>query len=255
MSKKIQNIPQLSRRLLMAASLVSSGNTVADIGCDHAHTSIYLVKQGISPKAVAMDVRSGPLERAAQNILLYDCSEKIDTRLSDGLEKLGRGETDTILITGMGGVLMTEIFRREDDKLKAAKELVLSPQSHPDLVRRYILDAGFTIVREEMCFEDGKYYVAIKASREEAGSETTDAFSSTWKEDTELRKKSGLMYGSYLIAAKDEVLFEYLKKEERKTQRVISQMKEQGTEQALSALPEFEEKMGMINEALRNYVP
>ena len=41
---------QLSNRLLAAAAMVTKGNIVADIGCDHAYTSIYLCQEGIAPR-------------------------------------------------------------------------------------------------------------------------------------------------------------------------------------------------------------
>ena len=53
---------QLSNRLLAAAGMVTKGNIVADVGCDHAYTSIYLCREGISPRVIAMDVNKGPLQ-------------------------------------------------------------------------------------------------------------------------------------------------------------------------------------------------
>ena len=44
----------LSARLLMLARMVTPGNRVADVGCDHGFLSIYLIQVGISPKAIAM---------------------------------------------------------------------------------------------------------------------------------------------------------------------------------------------------------
>ena len=38
---------ELSKRLLMVASMVEPGSIVADVGCDHGYVSIYLVRQGI----------------------------------------------------------------------------------------------------------------------------------------------------------------------------------------------------------------
>ena len=52
---------KLSERLAMSAGMVTAGSSVADVGCDHAHTCIWLVKHGGVPRAVAMDVRPGPL--------------------------------------------------------------------------------------------------------------------------------------------------------------------------------------------------
>ena len=60
----------LSKRLTAVAAMVSPGNRLADIGTDHGYVPIYLVEKGIVPSAIAMDVRRGPLEKAAQ-ILKY----------------------------------------------------------------------------------------------------------------------------------------------------------------------------------------
>lgn len=62
---------QLSERLTAVANLVTKGNRLADIGCDHAHTSIYLAERGIIPSGIAMDINKGPLERAKENLLRY----------------------------------------------------------------------------------------------------------------------------------------------------------------------------------------
>ena len=41
---------QLSKRLSAVAGFVTPGYKVADVGCDHAFTSIYLVANHISPR-------------------------------------------------------------------------------------------------------------------------------------------------------------------------------------------------------------
>lgn len=75
---------KLSERLEMVLSFVETGESAADVGTDHGHVPVELVRRGIVKKAVAMDVRKGPLSRAAENIALAGLSEKIATRLSDG---------------------------------------------------------------------------------------------------------------------------------------------------------------------------
>ena len=57
-----------------------------------------------------MDVRKGPLSRATENIALAGLSEKIATRLSDGVAKLLPGEADSVVIAGMGGELIIKIL-------------------------------------------------------------------------------------------------------------------------------------------------
>ena len=54
----------LSKRLKAVVDMVTPGNRVADIGCDHAYSAIYLLKNKISPYVIAMDINQGPLERA-----------------------------------------------------------------------------------------------------------------------------------------------------------------------------------------------
>ncbi len=167
--RKQRSLPRLSKRLLMAAQMMSPCEVAADVGCDHAHLAIYLVRKGIAGRAVAMDVREGPLKFARENIALYECGGMIDIRLSDGLDALAAGEAQTIVMTGMGGVLTAELLERGRDRLEGVRELILSPQSHPELVRSFVLDAGFDIAEEDICIDGGKYYTAIRAVRPDAG--------------------------------------------------------------------------------------
>ena len=38
----------LSDRMIAVAGMVTPGKRVADIGCDHAYTAIYLMEKGIA---------------------------------------------------------------------------------------------------------------------------------------------------------------------------------------------------------------
>ena len=58
----------LSDRLSAAASMITPGNRLADIGTDHGFVPIDLVRRRIIPSAIAMDVHRGPLERAREQI-------------------------------------------------------------------------------------------------------------------------------------------------------------------------------------------
>ncbi|MFR2215632.1 MAG: tRNA (adenine(22)-N(1))-methyltransferase TrmK [Ruminococcus sp.] len=55
---------QLSLRLSAIADLVTEGNRLVDVGCDHGYLPVYLIQQKKIPSAIAMDVRKGPLSRA-----------------------------------------------------------------------------------------------------------------------------------------------------------------------------------------------
>ena len=97
---------QLGGRLAACARLVRSGRPMADIGTDHAYLPIWLIKNSIVPRAVAADIRSGPLAAARKNAEKYGVTEQLALVLSDGLEALSPQDADDVVIAGMGGELM-----------------------------------------------------------------------------------------------------------------------------------------------------
>ena len=166
--------PALSKRLQMVVDLVpeKEGIKLAEIGCDHAYCSIYLAKKRLVKTALAMDVRKGPLQAAQENISRFSAGAYVNTRLSDGFEKLLPGEADTAMLAGMGGDLMIKLISRHfemcekaGDKELACKYLILQPQTHIGDVRVFLRENGYEIKAEEMCIDAGKYYTAFMAER------------------------------------------------------------------------------------------
>ena len=153
----------MSARLEAIVELAECGDTVCDVGCDHAHVPIRLIQTGCYRRAIGMDVIDGPLGKAAGNLALYQMEDRVELRLSDGLDAFVPGEADTLVITGMGGTLMEEILLRDPEKTGAISVLVLGPQSDPEKVRAALRRLGFAITREKLIFEDGKYYPVIRA--------------------------------------------------------------------------------------------
>ncbi|MBR1628753.1 MAG: SAM-dependent methyltransferase [Lachnospiraceae bacterium] len=161
-------IGRLSQRLSAVAEFVSPGMRLCDVGCDHAHLCIQLVKEGWVPAAIAVDVGEGPLRIARENIRNADLSNLVETRISNGLSAVQKGEAESIVLAGMGGRLISELLSKGADVALAAREWVLQPQSDVDIVRRLIRESGFRIWDEALVLERGKYYPIIKAV---AGSE------------------------------------------------------------------------------------
>lgn len=228
---------QLSRRLKAVVGLVTAGNRVADIGCDHAYISISLIKQKIATNVIAMDINQGPLERAKANIEHFGYSKLIQTRLSDGAHQLKPGEVDTILIAGMGGALMVKILKESIEQVEAAEELVLQPQSEIKAVRQYIHQIGYAIVEENMLFEDGKYYVMIKARK---GREEYD-------------KQMYYLCGKLLIQDKNPVLKEFLEHERRKILVILKRLKKSPTNEYEVRIKQLTKKAMLMKEGLDCY--
>lgn len=225
---------KLSKRLMNVASFVTEGSNIADIGTDHGFIPIYLVKKNLVKNALAMDVGKGPLERAALHIREEGLEDRIQTRLSDGLEKLKSGEADSIVIAGMGGDLIVRILAGGESVLPSIKELILSPQSEPEKVRFYLQENGFTIIREAMLLDEEKYYTVIKAVKGFMAEQSP----------IELR------YGKYLLDERDSVLIQYLNKEKRKFEAVREDLQNRSGESVQIRLKDIKGKIDRIKEAL-----
>ena len=143
--------------------MVTAGYTLCDVGTDHGYVPIALVQGNIIPKAIAVDINKGPLERANEHIRANGLTEQITTRLSNGLEAIHDGEVDSIVIAGMGGELVIHILTAGETVCRSAKELILQPQSDIPHFRRFVMQNGYQIIQEEMILEDGKFYPIMKA--------------------------------------------------------------------------------------------
>lgn len=228
---------QLSNRLLAIASEVPENVSVADVGCDHAYTSIYLAKYKNLKHIIAMDVRTGPLEKAILNIRANGLEDKIETRLSDGLKAVEQNEVDAVVISGMGGALMKRILVDSFDVVKGVEHLILQPQTEIAELRRFLHEIGFRIRKEVMLVEDGKYYTIIAAVRGEEGE----------------YKEEELEFGRYLLTHKDETLKQLLEIEYGKLERILRNL-ENYRESNQKRIEELEEKKRLIQIGLRYYI-
>lgn len=152
---------RLDERLYLCAKNVRLGSTVADVGTDHAYLAIWLVSNGVCPRAIASDLRAGPLLNAQKNILKYGVADKIETRLSDGLDVVFPAEVDDIVIAGMGGELIMQIIERADWLKDSAKHLVLQPMSGEVELREFLASQQFKIVAEQAVVSCGKVYTVM----------------------------------------------------------------------------------------------
>ena len=228
---------EISRRLQTIAGMVTKGNTACDVGTDHGYLAIYLVEQGICETVIAMDVAKGPLSKAKENIALYHYEDRIKTRLSDGLEKLEKGEAKTVIMAGMGGILITGLIEKGKEILKDVDELILSPHTDVELVRRYLLENEYSIQDETMLTEDGKYYIVMKAVH---GAQSYE-------------KSCEYRYGSKLLIGKNPVLKEYMEKELSKLKALYGNLEDISTENAKKRKLELEEEIQCIKEGLEYY--
>jgi tRNA (adenine22-N1)-methyltransferase len=153
MSEKIN----LSLRLQKIASLVDKGAFLGDIGADHGYLVSYLAQEEMIQKGIAIENKKGPYLRLQENIHLFHLDNQIEVSLSNGLNALP-DYIDTIVIAGMGGDLIIDIFKANEDKLKNLKQIIVSPHSNLFEVRSYLVSKGFYIDKEADCFDPFPHY-------------------------------------------------------------------------------------------------
>ena len=213
-------ILNLKGRLKLIADKVPKCNVLADIGTDHAYIPIYLVQNGVCQKAIASDVKIGPVKMAINNISLYKLSEKIETRLGNGLDTIEINEADSIIIAGMGGTLLTELLEANKPKTVNADTLVLQPMNDLHVVRKWLYDNAFEIYDEEMVAEGPKMYFVLSAK-----------FTGNKKQYSDFE----LYVGQRLIEKKDPLLGAYCRMKVQQIDRVLEQLEEMKENDALKS--------------------
>ena len=194
----------------MIAELVPVCNSLCDIGTDHAYVAIYLAKKGVAEKIIAADIKKGPLAQADKNIALFEVSDKIETRLSNGFEKIADGEVDCAIIAGMGGETIAEILENE----KGCKYFVLQMQTAHRHIREYLMSHGYIICEEAICKEERKMYTAMLVKRGEG-----ESLSDVQKE-----------IGPRLIEERPPLFYDYIRYRLYEIDTVLNSMKDNNSE-------------------------
>lgn len=228
---------ELSKRLQMNANLVPEHTKVADIGCDHGYVSLYLARHKHCEKVIAMDVNKGPLEIARKNILRANLSECIECRLSDGLSALKPGETDTVLIGGMGGMLVCKILKAYPEIMEHIRYLILQPQSDFREVRKTIHELGYAIREEDVCVDAGKFYQVIFAE----------------KGEDETYTEAQLEFGKILPEKKHPVLQEHILSEKEKLEMICEDLQRKNTGNTLARIKEINHILELMSHTLKEY--
>lgn len=160
----------LSPRLLTAVPFIRPGHLLCDVGTDHAYLPIYLCQTGIlTPQpnraicAIASDIREGPVERARLHVSAAGLADRILTVRTPGLNGLERYAPTDITVFGMGGELIVSILEQAGFVRSPDVRLILQPMTHPEILRRWLLDHGFCIIGERLSAEEPRLYQTICA--------------------------------------------------------------------------------------------
>ncbi|QEK12341.1 SAM-dependent methyltransferase [Crassaminicella thermophila] len=226
---------KLTPRLLMIANLVKNGSIVADVGTDHGYIPVYLIKNNLAKKVIATDVNKGPIETAQKNIKAYALEAYIETRLGNGLEPIKPYEVDTVIIAGMGGLLIRDILAEHLDVTKSVNRFILQPMVAQDELRKWLVFNNFKIIDERLVCEDHRIYEIIVV---EHGKQKID-------DDIYFE------VGEKLIENKDPLLESFINKHIKKQKDIMNNLMGQETERAVRKLEECKEKIKKLEEVLK----
>ena len=149
---------KLSKRLLSLAKYVEYEDHVADIGCDHALLDIYLINNNIVPHILISDVNENALNAGISNIKRFNLTDRIDTSLAFGLEKI-TSDIDTLIISGMGASTICKIL--DDSRLLQIHKLIIQSNNDHFTIRKFLTTRNFYISEEEFIEDNNKPYINI----------------------------------------------------------------------------------------------
>lgn len=221
---------KLTPRLKTIANFVVAGERVADIGTDHGYLPVYLVEKKISNQIIAADINEGPLLSAKSIIEKTNYQDIIKLRLGSGIEVLQPGEVDTVIIAGMGGVLISEILGQDLEKSYSYGKFILQPMVAQDDLRRYLYANGFNIVDEKLAREGEKYYEIMVVEKGESSVEDDIYFE----------------VSPHWFRNKDDLLLEYLDFKIEKLEKIYKKILLNSQNEAIAS--EFEQRLKKIKE-------
>ncbi len=163
---------ELSKRLKEIILLIDQCNVIADIGTDHGYVPIYSVKEGLCSKAIASDINKGPVDKARMNVKIEGLDKVISCRQGPGLSTLRANEAEIAIIAGMGGNLIRDIIVDELEITKELKCMILQPAQNPEVLRKFLYNSSFSVLRETVIYDEGKFYEIFKVSYSEANNTT-----------------------------------------------------------------------------------
>lgn len=226
---------KLSNRLQKMADFVPENSIVGDIGCDHGYIPIYLIENNISKKAIAIDISENSLEKTIEFVKTNNYEKDIDIRLGDGLDKILPFEIDTVVIGGMGGLLIRDILDKDRKKTNTITHFILQPNIAVNELRKYLYENNFEIIDEALVKEGNKFYEIIYAKKGKAY----------------IEKEIYYEIGQKLIENQDPLLKEFIEFKIKIIKEILNELENVETEKTLNRKEELESELLQLKEVVK----
>ncbi|MBE6147350.1 MAG: SAM-dependent methyltransferase [Firmicutes bacterium] len=193
----------INKRLERLSTFVDEEKNIIDVGCDHALLDIYLFQNRKKINIIASDIKEGPLKGAKENLKKYNLEDKIKLKLGPGIEPMEK-ETDTVIISGMGGLNMIGILKYKEEERKQIKTIILSPNNDVEKVRKEITKLGYYIDKEELVQDKDFIYPIIR-----------------FQKGKKKYKQEEYLFGPIILKERTELFKTYLEKKKQTVEHLL----------------------------------
>lgn len=183
----------ISKRLSTIADMIKPYKRIADVGCDHGYLIIEAFENSNIEYAIAIDNKIGPLNSAKKNIEKHNFNVRFS--LSDGISDIS--DVEVVVISGMGGLLITKILSNTD-KLIGVKRLILQANRNNYELRCFLMKNQWKIIDEKIVYDEEIYYEIIVCEK---------------SNEKVLYNDDELNYGPILLKNKDSLFTDKIKSE------------------------------------------
>ncbi len=134
---------------------------LADIGTDHGHLPLFIAEKRPEMKIFAID-----LSEVAINALKTKVSSetKITLKRGYGFNPIPLEEIDICVLAGLGNHKILQILKLNDWRKKT---YIFQAKENPILIRKWIKEKRYFILKETIVFENNHYYHTIFVSKDQ----------------------------------------------------------------------------------------
>lgn len=145
-------------RIDKIVNFIDENKVVADIGSDHGITAIKIYEEKNPKKIIATDISKNSLQKLIDKIEYNKYN--IETMVTDGIYELS-DSVEEIIISGMGGILISHILEKGKCLAKKLDKIILQPNNSQQILRKWLHNNNFSIIDEVTVEEENIIYNII----------------------------------------------------------------------------------------------
>lgn len=226
----------MADRINKLINFIDEYKVVCDIGTDHGITAIRVYEEKKPKNVIATDISKNSLQKLIDKI--EDNSYEIKTVVTDGIKDLKKYKPEQIIISGMGGFLITKILDEGKEVAHNAEKLVLQANNSLAHLRRYLLQHGYEIIDEVLAMDDNIFYDIIVARY-------TDS------KPIYYSKEYFYEYGKLIIEKNDPLLKDKINKNIDISMNIKNQIKDTNTVSSKRRISEINQELKILEDVLK----